>query len=346
MGLLQHTLRSMGRRPLAKRRFNLLLEQPAMHRTRQKKRSVLAPFVLSASIPLTGIWQIQSDLDPALTQPHLPARIAGITEDRSVHSGPLADASMTPEGVDPTETRGGMLYGSDTHAAFSGPSSASRDRRRAEPLRQASSVLPKDRVFYRKAQGYHRQNDLERASEMYRRVLRENPAHRQALLNLVSIYMEQSAYAEAYPLVQELVSREPGNPQALVNLAVAEIGLGRPQRAIPHLDKALTLEDPPRFKIYFHRGVALSRLQRLGEAIIWYKESEDLDPGHAPLLFNMAVTFDKLERYEEALDCYTRFLTAGGASTPQERRNVEARIGVLVAYLTEEPESSSEEGAH
>jgi tetratricopeptide (TPR) repeat protein len=177
-------------------------------------------------------------------------------------------------------------------------------------------------------------------------VLQENPRHRDALFHLSSIYMEQDAYSEAYPLVRELVGLEPDNPQALVNLGVADIALGRPEKAIAHLDKALTLKDPPRFEIYFHQGVARSRLRRLEEAITWYKESEDLDPGHAHLLFNMAVTFDRLERYKEALDCYRRFLNAGGSASPREQREVEARIGVLTAYLAQEPEPSMGRGAH
>jgi tetratricopeptide (TPR) repeat protein len=136
------------------------------------------------------------------------------------------------------------------------------------------------------------------------------------------------------------------NAQALVNLAVAEIALGRPEKALAHLDRALTLEDPPRFEIYFHQGVARSKLQRLEEAITWYKESEELDPGHGHLLFNMAVTFDRLGRYEEALDGYRRFLKTDSSSSPRERREVEARIGVLVAYLADEPALSTGRGTH
>ncbi len=82
------------------------------------------------------------------------------------------------------------------------------------------------------------------------------------------------------------------------------------------------------------------------EAITWYRKAENLDPGHKHLLFNMAVTFDRLERYKEALDCYARFLKAGESSSPKERRDVETRIGVLLAYLVEAPKTPSAEGTH
>ncbi len=60
----------------------------------------------------------------------------------------------------------------------------------------------------------------------------------------------------------------------------------------------------------------------------------------------MAVTFDRLERYNEALNCYARFLKAGESSSPKERRDVETRIGVLMAYLVEAPKTPSAEGTH
>ncbi len=99
---------------------------------------------------------------------------------------------------------------------------------------------------------------------MYRRVLHEKPGHRDALFYLSSLYMEQSAYAEAYPLIMELLRLNPDDPQGLANLGISEIALGRPEQAIAHLNEALTFEDPPEFKIYFHQGVARSKLQQDG----------------------------------------------------------------------------------
>jgi len=331
---------------------------------RQRGLSVMGPFVLFASIPLAGIWQIPSDLDPLLTRPQISGQSSGLNERRSVRPGsfpeslPVSEGSKALDSRTPPEDRGRRLHGDDTHAKGSGFSidsgegGAAKNRPKpTHPLNRRVSgrthhVQTKEQVFYRKAQGYHKQKNFEMAVELYRQVLQKNPGHRDALFHLSSIYMGQSAYAEAYPLLLKLVSRDPNDPQALVNLAIAEIALGRPKRGIDHLDRALTLADPPQFEIYFHQGVALSRLQRLEEAVTWYKKSEDLDPGHAHLLFNMAVTFDRLERYNEALDCYARFLKVRGSSSAQERRDVEARIGVLTAYLAQEPESTAGQGTH
>jgi Flp pilus assembly protein TadD len=364
MSLLEGVLRSIDRRPRAKRRFNLLREETPSHLGRQRGLSALGPVVLFATIPLAGIWQIQSDLDPLLTNVQISGQGSGLNESKSARPGSFPEslpASADSKPLDsrlPPEGRGHRLRGNDMHAKSSGLSADSGEggatKNHPKPTHplgrrvsgRAHHVQAKEQVFYRKAQGYHKQKNFEMAVELYRQVLQKSPGHCDALFHLSSIYMEQSAYAEAYPLVQKLVKGDPRDPQALVNLAIAEIALGRPEKAVAHLDQALSLADPPRFEICFHQGVALSRLERLEEAVTWYKKSEDLDPGHAHLLFNMAVTFDKLERYENALDCYARFLKTSGSSSLQERRDVEARIGVLTAYLAQEPGSFVAEGTH
>jgi len=325
--LIEHVRRSMGRRCKAKRRFNLLREEAPPPAAMKRGLSVLASFVLCTSILVAGIWQIQSGQDPSLPNPQLLSLLVDIVE---AGASPVDPGSPAPEKQVPVE---------EEDAAVPAHS-------RTEDETPPQKVREKEQVFFRKAQSYHKHKNFEMATKMYRRVLHEKPGHRDALYYLSSLYMEQSAYAEAYPLIMELLRLNPGDPQGLANLAISEIALGRPEQAIAYLNEALTDEDPPRFKIYFHQGVARSKLHRLEEAITWYRKAEDLDPGHKHLLFNMAVTFDRLERYKEALDCYARFLKAGESSSPKERRDVETRIGVLMAYLVEAPTTPSAEGTH
>ena len=329
--MIEHVRRSMDRRPKAKRRFNLLREDAPRPAAMKRGLCVLASFALCTSILVAGIWQVHSAREPALLNPQRLSRLVEINKD-DVHMEP---GSPAPEKQVPVEEEDAV----PAHSTTEGET----------PPQKVLGSLPtqtKEGIFYRKAQAYHKQKNLEMATKMYRRVLLEKPGHRDALFHLSSIYMEQSAYGEAYPLIMELLRLNPDDPQGLANLAISEIALGRPEQAIAYLNEALALEDPPRFKIYFHQGVARSRLHRMEEAITWYRKAENLDPGHTHLLFNMAVTFDRLERYNEALDCYARFLKAGESSSPKERRDIETRVGVLMAYLVEAPKTPSAEGPH
>jgi tetratricopeptide (TPR) repeat protein len=345
--LIKHVQRSMNRGPKAKRRFNLLREEAPPPPAMKQGLCVLASFVLCTCILVAGIRHIQPGRDRSLMNPRLLSRLVEIDEAGASVTDPFSETFLTrddvrmepgspaPEEQVPWEEENAVPALS-TKEGETPPQKARRSR----------PVHTKEQVFYRKAQAYQREKNFGMATGMYRRVLHEKPGHRDALFHLSSIYMEQSAYAEAYPLLMELLRLNPSDPLGLANLAITEIALGRPEQAMAHLNEALALEDPPRFTIYLHQGVARSRLHRLEEAITWYRKAENLEPGHKRLLFNMAVALDRLERYNEALDCYTRFLKAGDSSSPKERRDVETRIGVLTAYLAEGSKTPSAEANH
>ena len=190
-----------------------------------------------------------------------------------------------------------------------------------------------ENLFYNKALSYHRRNDLQNAIQMYLEVLKKNPEHYDALLNLAAAYIKTSSFSEAYPKLLKLKARDPENPIVLLNLAITEIGLGSPQKAIAYLNLAESLKDTPLFEIYLHRGVALSHLNKLNEAIIWYKRAEELHPGYPRLLFNMAVIYDKQQQYKEALMYYESFLRQDVSTSPSEKKELESRIRVIKAYI-------------
>jgi tetratricopeptide (TPR) repeat protein len=174
------------------------------------------------------------------------------------------------------------------------------------------------------------------AAKWYRQVLRRNPDHPDTLFHLASLHMEESSFGEAYPLLLKLAVQDPGNSLVWVNLAVSEIALGRPEKAVSCLDTAMALENPPLFSIFLHHGVAQSRLGKLEEAVNWYEKSEELDPEDASLVFNMAITYDRLGRYREALAYYEKFLASSGDPPHRERREIEHRIRVLAAHMAVE----------
>ena len=188
-------------------------------------------------------------------------------------------------------------------------------------------------LFLDKALRYHRQGKIGQAIEMYQQVLMVDPVHRKATFNLASAYIQLEAYSEAYPLMKKLRVRDPLNPEILLNLAIVEIGLGKPAEALLLLERATEDVAEPQFGIYFHRAAALSRLGRLEEARSFYKKSEELNPRHPTLIFNLAVLCDKLQKYDEAVDYYQTFLQSTEKLTSPEKKNIEARVRSLNAFL-------------
>ena len=189
--------------------------------------------------------------------------------------------------------------------------------------------------FFQKALTYHRQNKLDEAIHMYQKVLWKNPEHFDALFNLASAYIKTSAFSKAYPLLNKLKGLDPEKPEVLLNLAIVEIALGRFQSALAYLSIAEKQKDGPQFEIYFHRSVALVQLGNLNEAIVWYKKAEELHPHHSRLLFNIALVYDKMQNYPEAVRYYFKFLKQD-LSSPNEKKEVAARILALKVYMADQ----------
>ncbi len=257
----------MDRGRKAKRRFNLLREEAPPPAAMKRGLSVLASFVLCTSILVAGIWQIQSGQDPSLPNPHLLSRLVEIDEAGASPTDPFSEIFLTRDDVHKEPGSPAPEKQVSVEEEDAQPGHSTTEDETPPQKARALPVQAKEQVFYRKAQAYHKHKNFEMATKMYRRVLHEKPAHRDALYYLSSIYMEQSAYAEAYPLIMELLRLNPGDSQGLANLGISEIALGRPEQAIACLNEALALEEPPRFKIYFHQGVARSKLHRMEEAI-------------------------------------------------------------------------------
>jgi Tfp pilus assembly protein PilF len=191
-----------------------------------------------------------------------------------------------------------------------------------------------EHLFYKKAVSYHRQNKLDMAIRMYLEVLAENPENPDAGLNLSSAYLQSSLFTKARPLLEKLMHDDPENPKILLNFAIMEIGLGRPDKAIRYLEKSERLSEEPHFQIYFHRGVAFSHLEKLDEALTWYKRAEKLSENNPLLLFNMAVVYDKLEKYEKALRYYVSLQGhAENQLSESEKTKIDDRIRVLKMFL-------------
>jgi len=71
------------------------------------------------------------------------------------------------------------------------------------------------------------------------------------------------------------------------------------------------------------------------DAITWFKRAENLHADHPPLLFNMAITYDKSQKYLEARKYYETYLKMAVEIPESEQRAVENRIRLINRYLTE-----------
>jgi tetratricopeptide (TPR) repeat protein len=123
------------------------------------------------------------------------------------------------------------------------------------------------------------------------------------------------------------------NPDVLLNLAIVEIGLGRPVNAVHILDAAAKYFTKPQFPIHFHRAVALSRMGELEGALAEYKKAEKLNTAHPSVVFNLGVISDKLQKYIDAVFYYQKYLGQNQELSGHEKKNINARIKTLQAFI-------------
>jgi tetratricopeptide (TPR) repeat protein len=210
------------------------------------------------------------------------------------------------------------------------------DKRSAQPEKtdmiEEAAEAGTDR-FFQKALQLHRDGRIEDAITIYQDILRHMPDHFDAVCNLSSAYIELADFSSAYNLLTKYPDSGSADARLLLNLAIAETGLGRNTDAIDHLNKINSADEDLNFRKYFHLGVAAGRMGNSEEALASYKHAEEIRNNHPSLLYNLAILYDRLFRYDEALNYYSRYLAAGPAA-PDETAAVKIRIQKLQTYIS------------
>ncbi len=211
------------------------------------------------------------------------------------------------------------------------PKAPQNAREKPEAMENPISQKPED-AFFKKALAYHQRENFPRAIQMYQEVLRKNPNHYDACFNLAAVYLTQHEFDQAYPILFRLHDSHAENPEILLNLAIAEMGRGRPQQAIIHLDAAASMKVNPEFEICYHKAIAYNRLKDFKKAEAWYIKAKKIRPAHPPLLFNMALLYDKQNQYDRALKYYEMFLKYRDKTSVSEQKKIRSRIKAIQIY--------------
>jgi len=133
---------------------------------------------------------------------------------------------------------------------------------------------------FRLGQLYARRNqssDQESAAAHFREALRLDPDLDDARIELARSLLSRHNDAEALPLLQECVARDPGSAQGFYLMGLAHEGLGQTQAATNALRKAVSL-DPKDAQARHRLGTLLARAGRNAEALSQLQMAERLAP--------------------------------------------------------------------
>lgn len=165
--------------------------------------------------------------------------------------------------------------------------------------------------------------------------------HQEAYLGLASSYKYLTEYKKAANILEKLIKIDDKNDKYFYELGVCCLSDGHPEEAIPHLIKAIVLnkenleaqiqlaiahelvdepelslmiynkliETNPEFlKAYYNKGAMLMGMGDFEEASKTFFALLKRNPDYYKAHLGIAMSFDKLGRYPEAIRYYKKFL--------------------------------------
>lgn len=112
-------------------------------------------------------------------------------------------------------------------------------------------------------------------------------------------------YQTALRRFQDAIDRNPNDAESLSNLGQVLVKMGRTAEAVPHLERAATL-NPDRWAYRFNLARSLGQLGRWEESIASYQQAQRLFPDDYVTTFNLAMTLHKSGNEPAAVDQYRR----------------------------------------
>jgi predicted O-linked N-acetylglucosamine transferase (SPINDLY family) len=154
-----------------------------------------------------------------------------------------------------------------------------------------------------KALQYHQSGDLERAADIYKKLLQNNPNHAD-LLHLFGILAHQKDDgAKAEILFNQAIQIDPTNPFYYCSLADVLIEKGLQDEAIASYQKSLQLK--PDFDIaHYNLGNVFADTGDFQSAISCYRQALAINPNLAEAHYNLARVFQKRGADDKAADHY------------------------------------------
>lgn len=176
--------------------------------------------------------------------------------------------------------------------------------RRKNPAAKAGgahNTQPDARIdaWMREAYPCHRNGEISKAEELYRRILQEDPEYADALYFLGEIERGRGRPEEAIGLLQRAVRADGANPRFHFGLGCALQSCGRLKEAASSYRRALDL-DGGDAEVWNNLGVVEQQSGRVIEAERCYRRALELEGGYAPAHFNLGNLFRGAGRLEDA----------------------------------------------
>jgi tetratricopeptide (TPR) repeat protein len=169
-----------------------------------------------------------------------------------------------------------------------------------------------------------KQGEEEEALDFAKKAVHENPGDIDAKMFLAGFYTRLQKFESAVSQYQDILVNDPGNKEVRLKLSALFIRLKDFNSAVEHL--AVLIKDDPGFLIahYYMGRINLERGD-YGSAEKAFLRVLEINPEFLPALFDSAVLYGKMDRFDLAIECYERIV----AISPKNATANEQLISLL-----------------
>ncbi|HQR03737.1 MAG TPA: tetratricopeptide repeat protein [Rhodocyclaceae bacterium] len=282
-------------------------KQPAATSSRKTTNIAIG---LATLIALAGIgiyFWLQLHPGPSLLAGRKPTPVAPIaTASPTPPAPPPALAAVPPTQETPPPPQEEEKPETSTQPPPT-PTMAARTADSAVPIRISHSRPQIDPAL---EQGFNalEKGDLTRARSAYEQALRSDPLNADALHGMAAILLRQGQTGMAESYLQRALDADPKDSIAQAGLINLHSGTDSSQSESRL--RSLLADQPDSAALNTSLGNLLSRQSRWGEAQQAYFKALTLDGGNPDLLFNLAISLDRLHQTRLAAQYYSQALAA------------------------------------
>jgi predicted O-linked N-acetylglucosamine transferase (SPINDLY family) len=173
----------------------------------------------------------------------------------------------------------------------------------------------------------HRRGLLSDAQKGYRRILKKQPDHFDALHMLGVSEKQLGNHEAAMRLIKRALLANPQFASVHSNLGSLLMDLKRFEEAIAAYDKAIEL-DPSLVDAHYNRGNVLSELGQFANAVESFGKALAIDPTHANAHNNCGNALCKSRQFLEAMSCYEQAIALNPGNASAYANRAAALIGL------------------
>ncbi len=158
---------------------------------------------------------------------------------------------------------------------------------------------------FQQASFFHQNGQLNKAQDIYLKILETHPNHFDSLYSLGIIACQTDDFQRAVDLFGKAIIVNPNNAFLYSNLSASLIELKQLDLAVTNYDKAIAL-DPNNADYHYNRATILQELKQLDLALASYDRAIELNSGDADYYYNRGNVLKELRQAVLAVVSYNK----------------------------------------